>query len=131
MASGFRGSLLHPLPPYLGSLTPEARTLKILKWGFPKIRVPFWNDNNKDYTILGSFWETTKYCKLSYRLQVLIQKSAQGLHGFLLLAHEDRGSVTFCMLAPVSSCSGGFYVSSFQHGSLVSGFCDHKGPSTQ
>ena len=37
------------------------------KWGFPKLRVPFWGPNIKDFSILGSIlgppiWETTKSC---------------------------------------------------------------------
>ena len=26
----------------------------ILAWDFPKIRVPFWSSNSKDYSLLGS-----------------------------------------------------------------------------
>ena len=48
----------------------------ILNWGtyrglygcFPKLGVPFWGPNNKDYSILGSILGSPYFGKLLYRL---------------------------------------------------------------
>ena len=48
------------------------RGLRVWVWGFPKLGVPFWGPNNKEYSILGSVLGSPKFGKLLYLLlQVL------------------------------------------------------------